>query len=198
MTSSEEFGESADAWEPLHANESGGVAGAHLRLTPYDRPMRRALWMQWVRGTESPYRYSVAPAGVPRCLHLRAGREGDDAALTLREGDVLTAQTLDALTDLLLTVRFGLEDVERLARCAWGDRAADQSDSDRRVELNQSVGGVDWIGMTARPKGYVDVEVHGWGPCTFHVTPDQATTIADAFYAVAARAAGMKADRGGR
>lgn len=127
MTDTDEFLEVADAWESLRANEYGGISGPHLRLTPYDRPMRRALWMQWVRGTESPYSYSMAPAGVPRCVQLRAGREGDDAALTLREGDVLTAQTLDALADLMLTMRYGLEDVEQLTHDTWRNEPPSQN-----------------------------------------------------------------------
>jgi hypothetical protein len=106
-----------DDWETLHAGRAAS-AGPFLRLTPYDRPQRRALRMQWVRG-EGEHAYTPAAPGVPRAVTLRAGREGGDAEMTLLEGEPLTAAHLDELVDVLLTMRFGLDDVYQLAERAW-------------------------------------------------------------------------------
>lgn len=115
--------ELVDDWEPLSNADDQliGPKALYLRVTPYDQPQRRALWVRFVHA-HKPYAYEFASADVPRVVELRAGREGDDIRLSLREGDVLTAKTLDKLVDVLLTMRWGLSDLYDLTEKTWGSR----------------------------------------------------------------------------
>jgi hypothetical protein len=69
------------------------VPESFIRITPLCSAGRRALWMR-DGGSE---------------VELRAGREGDDNRILLKEGQVLAKKDIADLVELLLTVQFGLE-----------------------------------------------------------------------------------------
>jgi len=106
----------ADCWghgeDPANGGDlpaNGGscyIPRTFYRMTPWDAPKRRALWMRFppCNVEDDIFR----PDGS--LVELRAGREGDDAHLLLKVGDVLTQATILEIIDLFLTVRFGLEE----------------------------------------------------------------------------------------
>lgn len=60
---------------------------------------RRGLWMRVKRNE----------AGAIIEIEIAAGREGDDSGMTLREGEVITTDTLRMVEDCFTTLRFGAE-----------------------------------------------------------------------------------------
>jgi hypothetical protein len=73
------------------------------RVTPYDSCGRRAMW---IRSThiDDNHAFLVVEPEVSE-VELRSGREGDDAQIILKEGDVLTRAVLSDLTDLVMRAR---------------------------------------------------------------------------------------------
>ncbi len=87
----------------------GYLPNDFLRITPLDRAGRRALWMRAPPLSEaSPPLGDSWPDGS--VIELRSGREGDDAEVTIRAGDVVTRETLVKLAEVLLRARTALED----------------------------------------------------------------------------------------
>jgi hypothetical protein len=79
-----------------------------LRITPYDRPKRRALWIRFEPFVTEGGEYQPHDCDG-KFLELRAGREGEDAQLLLKEGDVLTKEKIQSLVDVLLVTKFGFD-----------------------------------------------------------------------------------------
>lgn len=75
-----------------------------LRITPLDEAGRRALWARF-----EPFLKDGAYECDGTFVELRAGREGDDDRLLLKEGDVLTRETIANLVGILLTTKFAFE-----------------------------------------------------------------------------------------
>ncbi len=86
----------------------GHLPDDFLRITPLDRPKRRALWVRCPPCVESDG--YLTPDGSE--IEIRAGREGDDARLHLKVGDVVTREHIVSLYDCLTSARFALEDWE--------------------------------------------------------------------------------------
>ncbi len=82
------------------AREPRGCTGATAGTVP-NCPARSCGAHRWTGRS--------AARSARRFVELRAGREGGDDRVLLEEGQALTAETLDALVYLLLTVKFGLE-----------------------------------------------------------------------------------------
>jgi hypothetical protein len=104
-TSPEELPAAMEAPEDDCGHGNGHIPREFLRMTPLDCAGRRALWMRFppFTGNEAIYESNGS------CVELRAGREGDDAHLLLTEGDVLTKNTIRQLVDLLLTMKWGMD-----------------------------------------------------------------------------------------
>lgn len=79
---------SQEEGDPL-AGPDGWHGPGWVRLTPMDRAGRRAVW----------FRAKATGNELPTELEIRAGREGDDAHVVLRPGDVITPKLLWEIVD---------------------------------------------------------------------------------------------------
>jgi hypothetical protein len=105
-------GMAGDRGDPL---TRGWHGDGWVRVTPMDRPGRRALWYRTPRTIaeaaatdDDALMKAMHVAEHP--LEMRAGREGDDTHVLLDVGTVLTAQTISEIADALERGRAYVED----------------------------------------------------------------------------------------
>lgn len=82
----------------------GYLSNEFLRLTPLDQAGRRALWMRFPPASADHHSESDGSL-----VELRSGREGDDAQVLLKEGDVLTKEMIVDLVSVLLYAKSALD-----------------------------------------------------------------------------------------
>lgn len=105
-------GMAGDRGDPL---EAGWHGEGWVRVTPMDRPGRRALWFRTPAtiaeaGAKTDDALLLAMQQPSHPLEVRAGREGDDAHVVLKVGTILDAKTIDELAEALERGRAYVED----------------------------------------------------------------------------------------